>query len=156
MIVLRRADPADLEILAPRTLALNRHEGIAIAEPRLRDALAELLARPELGGVWLVEGVAAQDRSATDEVVGYALVTYGFDLEFGGRDAFLTELWIDEDARGRGLGSAALERLCPLLAECGVHALHLQVRPDNPAQRLYSRAGFSLSPRRVMTRTLIP
>ena len=33
-----------------------------------------------------------------------------------------------------------------------LHALHLQVRPDNPAQRLYRRAGFTASPRITMTR----
>jgi hypothetical protein len=31
---------------------------------------------------------------------------------------------------------------------------HLQVRLDNPAMRLYERAGFVMSPRVVMTKTL--
>jgi ribosomal protein S18 acetylase RimI-like enzyme len=35
-----------------------------------------------------------------------------------------------------------------------VHALHLQVRPDNPALRLYQRSGFVASARIVMTRRL--
>lgn len=152
MIALRQAGPGDFEPLFARTVALNRHEGIDVPEARLRAALAELLARPELGGAWLI-GAARDDQP--ERVVGYALVSFCFDLEFGGRDAFLTELWIDEGERGHGLGAAALDRLFPILAERGVHALHLQVRPDNPAQRLYARAGFSLSPRRVMTRTLI-
>jgi hypothetical protein len=32
--------------------------------------------------------------------------------------------------------------------------LHLQVRPENPAKRLYDRTGFVASPRIVMTRTI--
>ena len=36
----------------------------------------------------------------------------------------------------------------------GIQALHLQVRPDNPALRLYQRSGFVVSPRVVMTRRL--
>ena len=36
----------------------------------------------------------------------------------------------------------------------GVRALHLQVRPENPALRLYERRGFVVSPRRIMTRRI--
>ena len=40
------------------------------------------------------------------------------------------------------------------LRPLGVRALHLQVRPENPALRLYERAGFSRSPRLILTRRL--
>jgi ribosomal protein S18 acetylase RimI-like enzyme len=81
-------------------------------------------------------------------------VTFGFDLEFGGRDAYLDELWIDAHARGCGAGGAALDALAAPLRALGVRALHLQVRPENPAMRLYARSGFVASPRTVMTRRL--
>ena len=98
--------------------------------------------------------IAEQALERDGAAIGYAIVTYGFDLEFGGRDAFLTELWIDREARGGGAGSAALALLDPELRARGVNALHLQVRPDNPALRLYQRAGFIASPRITMTRRL--
>lgn len=142
---LRRATPADLALVLPRTRALNAHEGIEVAPEALEAALRALLADPALGGVWLVEA---------DAVVGYAIVTFGYDLEFAGRDAWLTELWIDEPARAAGAGTAALALLPGELAPLGVRALHLQVRPDNPALRLYERAGFARSPRLVLTRRL--
>jgi ribosomal protein S18 acetylase RimI-like enzyme len=82
------------------------------------------------------------------------MVTFGYDLEFAGRDAFLTELWVDPPARGSGAGGAALALLDPELRALGVHALHLLVRPDNPALRLYRRSGFVASPRITMTRRL--
>jgi len=141
---LRSAVVDDLAELLPRTLALNSHEGIAIDPPVLSAALERLLRDPGLGGVWLIE----RDGAA----IGYAIVTFGYDLEFGGRDAFLTEIWIDPEARGRGAGSAALALLDPELRSRGVHALHLQVRRDNPALRLYQRSGFVASPRVTMTR----
>lgn len=78
----------------------------------------------------------------------------GYDLEFAGGDTYLTELWIDPAARGSEAGGAALALLAPELRAHGVHALHLQVRPDNPALRLYQRSGFVASPRIVMTRRL--
>lgn len=143
---LRLATDADLPALLPRTRALNAHEGIAIDEAALEAALRRLLADPSLGGAWLVE--------CDGTVIGYAIATYGYDLEFGGRDAYLTELWIDDLERGRGAATAALALLEPALIGAGVRALHLQVRPDNPALRLYERVGFVRSPRYIMTRRL--
>ena len=143
---LRPATLADVDAVLPRTRALNDHEGIEIDDASLQLALRRLLGDPNLGGVWLILD--------DERVIGHAVVTFGFDLEHAGRDAYLTELWIDRDARGRGAASAALALLEPELDALDVHALHLQVRPDNPAVRLYERAGFTRSPRVVMTREL--
>jgi len=146
MLSLRVATAADVVEILPRTRALQDHEGIEISDAALESALRTLLASPELGGVWLI----VRD----DATIGYAIVSYGFDLEFGGRDAFLTELFVDETARKSGAGSQALALLDPELRARGVRAVHLQVRPDNPAMRLYERSGFVASPRRIMTRRL--
>jgi ribosomal protein S18 acetylase RimI-like enzyme len=146
MVQLRLATPGDLDAILPRTRALNALEGIEIAEPLLEAALRKLLADPGLGGCWLVERGGA--------AVGYAIVTFGYDLEFGGRDAYLTELWIDPAERGRGTGAAALALLEGELRALDVRAVHLGVRPENPAVRLYERAGFEASPRVFMTRRL--
>lgn len=145
-IALRLATLADVPDVLPRTRALNDHEGIEISDAALETALRSLLASPDLGGVWLVMRDGAP--------IGYAIVTFGYDLEFSGRDAYLTELWIDPDQRGGGAGRQALALLDPELRARGVHAVHLQVRPDNPAMRLYERSGFVTSPRRIMTRRL--
>jgi ribosomal protein S18 acetylase RimI-like enzyme len=147
IVHLRSATLADAPALLPRTRALNAHEGIAIGDAELDAALRRLLDDPALGGAWLVD-------DGNGETIGYAIVTYGYALEFGGRDAYLTELWIDPDARGRGAGTAALARLPDELRVHGVRALHLQVRPDNAAMGLYARAGFVASPRVVMTKRL--
>lgn len=159
MLRLRRASPADLPAILPRTRALNAHEGIDVAPTALEAALRNLLAEPAHGGVWLIENAAAAasptaPHDSAAAVVGYAIVTFGYDLEFAGRDAWLTELWVDEPARGTGAGTAALDQLDAELRPLGVRALHLQVRPENPALRLYERAGFERSPRYVLTRKL--
>lgn len=145
MIRVRPATLGDVAHVLPRTRELMAHEDIAIDEDALDAALRRLLGDPSLGAVWLIED---------DGVVGYAIVTYGYDLEFGGRDSYLTELWIDESYRGRGAGTAVLDLLADELRARDIRALHLQVRPDNPARRLYERAGFTTSPRLVMTRRL--
>ncbi len=145
-MTLRPGTLEDLDDLLPRTRALNVHEGIDTSEERLRAALCTLLGSPDLGGVWV--------NGREGQTVSYAIVTYGFDLEFDGRDAHLTELWIDPSHRGSGSAASALELLMPELIARGVNAVHLQVRPDNPALRLYERQGFAVSPRRIMTRIL--
>lgn len=146
MVGLRLATPSDLDDLVPRTRALNDHEGIKVPTETLRDAMSVLLRSPSLGGVWII--------TRDDATIGYAIVTFGFDLEFAGRDAWMTELWIDEAHRKSGAGAAAIELLIPELKLRDVGALHLQVRPENPAKRLYDRAGFVASPRIVMTRDI--
>jgi ribosomal protein S18 acetylase RimI-like enzyme len=146
VFTLRLATLDDRTQLVPRTLALNAHEGIALDPAGLEVALDGLLRDPALGGAWLIE----RDGTA----IGFAIVTFGYDLEFGGRDAFLTELWVDAPARGCGAGAAALRLLGPELRARGVHALHLGVRPENPAIRLYERCGFVAVPRVLMTQRL--
>jgi ribosomal protein S18 acetylase RimI-like enzyme len=146
VISLRPANLDDRAELLLRTLALNAHEGIAVDPQVLAAALDCLLGDPGLGGAWLIERDGA--------VVGYAIVTFGYDLEFGGRDAYLTELWIDPPERGGGAGGEALRLLAPALRALDVQALHLVVRPENPALRLYERSGFVVSPRLFMTRRL--
>ena len=145
MIGLRVATPADFEIALARTRAFNAEEGLTVDDAKLQAALRTLLADERLGVYLLIDDGG---------VIGHALATFGFDLEYGGRDAFLTEFSIDEAARGRGAGKQALEALMAELAARGVSQLHLEVRPENPAVRLYERAGFTRSHRLALTRPL--
>lgn len=146
MYALRLATPDDFDAVLARTQAFNRFEGIEIDDARLAAALRRLLAEPQLGGAWLVLREGA--------IVGHLVVTLGYDLEYGGADAYITEIMIDEAERGAGAGRAALDAIARELRARGVHALHLQVRPESPALRLYERAGFVRSPRVAMTKPL--
>ena len=44
--------------------------------------------------------------------------------------------------RGHGLATALIKTLKSAVAEAGFHAVSLSVEPDNPALRIYERAGF--------------
>lgn len=145
MYGLRLATPDDFDAVFQRTRAFNAHEGIVVADATLAAGLRRLLAEPALGGAWLI--------LREEHAIGHAVVTFGYDLEYGGVDSYLTEIWIDEAARAAGAGTAALALLVRELQRRDVRALHLQVRLDNPALRLYERSGFVRSPRVVMTRT---
>jgi ribosomal protein S18 acetylase RimI-like enzyme len=144
--MIRPAILADLPLLVAFSGALNAHESIQITDAELDGGLRELLADPRLGTVYVIEDAGA--------AVGYALCAFAFDLEFRGREAWLTELFVVDDARGRGHGTAAMREIEVDLRERGIKALHLQVRPDNPAVALYERLGYSRVPRLVMSRRL--
>lgn len=75
-------------------------------------------------------------------LIGYTVLCFGYSVEYGGRDAFIDDLYLVPAMRGRGLGGAVLERLAERVAAAGCQALHLEVLDDNPAQALYRRAGF--------------
>ncbi len=144
---LRRATSEDVPTILPMMRDFNRFEGIAIEDDSLLPALEILLADASIGGVWLIE--------REEEVAGYAVITFGFDLEWGGRDAWLTELWITTEARGDGLGRAALMAVEKEATELGARALHLMVRHENTrARELYRSAGFKTPRRETLTKRL--
>lgn len=165
-IELRLVEPGELEGLLDMMQEFNQLEDIPWSRKEATPAVKRLLASPELGLIaYIVEKAAAQDatprevgREAAprDVVCGYLVLTWGFDLEWNGRDAFLTELYLLPRARGRGLGRKALPLIEQLAREHGAHALHLMVRPDNlAAVQLYRGAGYSTPPRTFMTKELV-
>lgn len=146
-LVARRARPDDLDALVPRVAALYVQEEIAFDEPGLRAGLAPLLADDTLGVALLFEVDGA--------VCGYAVVTWGYDVEFHGRDAFLTDFFLDDAVRGRGFGAPALAEVEAIARAHGVRQLHLFVHHHNHrAQRLYDRAGYRTMPRTYLTKAL--
>ena len=89
------------------------------------------------------------------EVAGYAVLTFGYDLEFSGRDAFLTELFVRRELRGRGIGRRALAAVERQAVTLKARAVHLMVRPENSrAVTLYATAGYE-APRRVMLSRIV-
>ncbi len=101
-----------------------------------REAAIDLLLSGEVqAAAWLIGPARAP--------VGYIVVSFGFSIELGGRDAFIDEFYIRENVRGRGMGSQCLQTLMPQLRDMGIKALHMEVDHDNPkAAKLYRRAGF--------------
>lgn len=145
--MVRRARPEDLEALIPLMISFNAVEEVAWEPAKARPALEHLLASDQAG----VIVVAARG----DALVGYAVVTWGFDLEFAGRDAFLTEIFVKPVHRRGGVAGSLLEGVMAAGRAAGAAALHLMVYPDNaPAISLYQRAGFARIPRVAMTRPL--
>jgi ribosomal protein S18 acetylase RimI-like enzyme len=118
----------------PLVQAYYEHDGIAFDAAVVRRGLGELLANTSLGGAWLIfDGESAS-------AIGYFVLTFGFDLEFGGRQATITELYLIPERRRSGVGRAALSFVEETLRSLGIHAFELQVESDNHAARAFYRA----------------
>lgn len=147
-IELRLVEVTELEPLLDMMQEFNDLEDIPWSRQEAAPAVERLLTAPELG---LIAHIIERD-----EVCGYLVLTWGFDLEWSGRDAFLTELYLLPHTRGRGLGRKALPLIEQLAREHGAHALHLMVRPENlAAVQLYRGAGYSSPPRTFLTKDLV-
>jgi GNAT superfamily N-acetyltransferase len=104
-------------------------------EAALGDALALFVDRPDYGFVWLAydDGIPAACVSAA----------YAISTETGGLVAGLRDLWVAEDRRRRGIGSALLATLHARLEQLDVTAIEASI-PDDPALRAFFTArGYS-------------
>ena len=142
-ITVRLAAPSDRDALLALIAAYHAFEQIPHDADATARAIAPLLAQTDAGRIWLIE--------EGGQTVGYVALCFGYSIEFGGRDAFVDEMFLVEAARGRGLGKSALDRVADAARDLGVKALHLEVaRANTRAQRLYSRLGFVLRDRYVL------
>lgn len=112
-----------------------------------RGALMQLLSDRSMGRVWLI-----QDQS---QAIGYIILTFGYSLEYGGRDAFIDELYINPAYQGQGIGKQTIQFLEEVCISLNVQALHLEVERENiSAQGFYHRVGFKDHDRYLMTKLL--
>ncbi len=140
---LRRASVADIDDLIPFVRAYHEFEGIDSDPDFLTGALAPLLHEDGVGQIHFI----AHDA----EDVGYVALCFGYSIEFGGRDAFIDELFIVPSHRGRGIGRTAMTLLLDMATSLNVRAVHLEVQPGNEAaRRLYQSLGFEARDRYLL------
>jgi GNAT superfamily N-acetyltransferase len=137
----------DLPTLLVLIQAFHLTEHLAFDEALDRAVLASFVENPALGCAWLIMDGA--------EVMGYVIVTFGFSIEYRGRDAFIDEFYIALPYRGQGIGTQTLAFVEAYCQSLGIQALHLEADFANPdAQRLYKRTGFVPHQRVLMTKLL--
>lgn len=148
-VSVRRASLADELAFVPLMRALYEHEDLPFREEALRAPLRELLADPSLGGAWLA--------FFGEEAVAYALATWGFSTELGGRFLFLDELLVASSFRGRGVGTRLLGLLEEIARAGGAGAVRLEVAGENRrARELYLASGYADPGRAFLVKRLGP
>ncbi len=146
-IEIKPAIPADIETLVAMMRELYAHDSFQFEETSARHALQGIIGDEAFGRVFL--------NCSADEVAGYAVLTFGYSLEYHGKDAFVDELFLRDEYRGQGIGKHVLRFLTEVCAENGVSALHLEVeRKNTAAQAVYRNCGFEDHDRYLMTKWL--
>jgi diamine N-acetyltransferase len=134
-ITFARIQPDEVDRLLDYIRDYYAYDSLPLDEPAAREAAVTLLKNPNLGGAWFVEH--------NGERAGYLVLTWGYSLEYHGRDAFIDELFIVDGMRGRGLGHAAIAFAAETCRRENIRALHLEVERHNiDAQAFYRRVGF--------------
>jgi len=142
-----QASTDTLEILLTMMKEFYEFEQLNFNEPKLRDTVALLNDNQSLGRIYLIK--------CDDEYVGYSVLTFGFSLEYFGRNALIDELYIRADYRGKGIGSRYLKFIENICKDENIFALHLEVSKINTkAQELYRRMGYKDHNRYLLTKWL--
>ena len=108
-----------------------------------KNLFQEFISNEHLGKSWLIY--------SENEIVGYIILTYIFSFEYGGKIAFLDELFIKETARGKGIGKEAIQFIQREVPKLSLKLLYLEVEPHNEnAQKLYLTHDFEFHNRKLM------
>jgi GNAT superfamily N-acetyltransferase len=148
-LAIRVAAASDREALRALLEAQLREHEIPIESAALERAIDGVLERPERGRMLLAE--------QGGRAIGVATLSFVWTLEHGGRAAWLEELYVAPERRGRGTGSALLEAAIAAAADAGALAVDLEVEESHArAGGLYLRHGFRAHTRRRFVRALAP
>jgi ribosomal protein S18 acetylase RimI-like enzyme len=123
-------DLSTLLLLNKEFCEIDNHE---FDETRIKDAFIPLLSNAQLGVVILIE--------AEGKITGYAVLTWGWSIESGGREGLIDEIYVRE--RNSGLGAALLEEVLRIAKEFEVKVIFLETELANERVRnFYQRHGF--------------
>lgn len=121
---------------------------IPFDEARIRVGLAGFLKDESVGRAWWI----LRER----QPIGYVILTFGFDLEFDGRQATITDLYLEPEHRRHGFGRKTLAYVEHFCRASGIQALELQVERSNvAAQALYESFGFQAHDRIPMSKRIM-
>lgn len=91
-----------------------------------------------------------------DKPVGIVTCFIGFSTFTASKTFKIHDVVVHPDARGMGIGTLMLEKIEEEAEKLGCSKVTLEVREDNPAQKLYKREGFEFGEPRwwYMTKNL--
>jgi GNAT superfamily N-acetyltransferase len=100
----------------------------------IRSMFQTLITDPSQGAVFIAR--------ADGRAVGFATLDWKWSSLKGARIGYLEDLFVDPEARGRGIADALIETCAGRCRELGMPALEWLTAPDNHrAQQVYDRTG---------------
>jgi len=98
-------------------------------------ALAPLLAGGMEGAVWMIGPSKAP--------IGYCVVTFGWSVEAGGREAWVEDIYVRPSVRRRGIGREIVNAVSVSLRQGGVKRLNARLpRMAHSAKDFAGACGF--------------
>jgi ribosomal protein S18 acetylase RimI-like enzyme len=134
----RLAQPHETEAVARLIAAFRDHLRLSgPSDDEVAAGVERLLADPE------TEFLLASDGNG-GPAAGVAQLRFRYGIWRGGGDCLLEDLYVEESARGAGLGHALVEATLERARARGCRRVELDVNESNEAaQRLYGSFGFS-------------
>lgn len=144
---IRAARPADFPELLRLIRAYYRYDGIRFRAGLVTAGLRRMLRAPGVGRIWVVwDGARA---------IGYVAFSFHYDVEFGGPEGVITDLFLHRGYRRRGLGGRLLATVDDYCRAAGIRSMELQVIHGNrEAEAFYRQHGFRMLARQIMAREL--
>lgn len=147
-ITFKSATASDIPVLVDLLRKYYEYDHIPFDEPQIHRGIATFLDDPSLALAWLV--------MRGERAVGYVILAPGLDLEFGGRQGTLTDLYLEPDERGKGTGRRTIEFIEDYCRAAGMRALELLVeRRNTRAAAFYQNIGFHAHDRILMSKRLV-
>lgn len=143
MIEFKHITTADIETIVSLMEEFYAIDNYPIKSDVSKVLFEEFISNQNLGKAWLIV--------SDNEIVGYLILTFVFSFEYQGKIAFLDELYVTEKARGKGIGSRAIEFIKDESHKLSLKLIYLEVEPHNKkAQNLYIASGFEMHNRKLM------
>ena len=134
MVTLRLATSEDYQDLIPLIKEFCEIDNHEFDDARIEKSLVPLLKDAVLGRVIILE--------VEGELKGYAVLTWGWSLESGGREALLDEIYVRE--RNQGWGTLLLDKVVATAKENNAQIIFLETELANERVRdFYLRHGFN-------------
>ena len=143
MTTFKPLEIADIEIITQMMRDFYAIDNYPIDVEVTKTLFQEFIFNEHVGKSWLIY--------SENEIVGYIILTFIFSFEYGGKIAFVDELFIKETARGKGFGKEAIQFIQQEVPKLSLKLLYLEVEPHNEnAQKLYLAHDFELHNRKLM------
>ena len=133
----------DIDTIVTMMKAFYAIDNYPIDKEKSKTLFQEFISNEDLGKSWLI--------LSDQEIVGYVILTFVFSFEYQGKIAFLDELYLNEKARGKGIGSQAVTFVLEQSKKLSLQLIYLEIENHNQnAQKLYIASGFELHNRKLM------
>ena len=143
MISFKPLEIADISIITQMMQDFYAIDNYPMDVEVAKTLFQEFISNEHLGKSWLIY--------SENEIVGYIILTFIFSFEYGGKIAFVDELFIKETARGKGFGKEAIQFIQQEVPKLSLKLLYLEVEPHNEnAQKLYLAHDFVIHNRKLM------